>query len=82
MPFYLLPGHRQLHFAAMKQVIDMCLDQDRIGADGIYWDEMEMISPQRTYDRWDGHFRGAGRRAPDRASLVIRNCSRSRPRWR
>lgn len=56
MPFYYCyPAIGNSYFAAMKQVIDMCLDQDRIGADGIYWDEMEMISPQRTYDRWDGH---------------------------
>lgn len=56
MPFYYCyPAIGNSYFEAMKQVIDMCLDEDRIGADGIYWDELEMISPQRTYDRWDGH---------------------------
>jgi len=43
------------YFQAMKQLVDVCLDDDEIGADGIYWDEVEMISPKRTYDRWDGH---------------------------
>jgi len=39
---------------AMKRVIDMCLDKDKIGADGIYWDELDWISPRYTFDRWDG----------------------------
>lgn len=43
------------YFAALKQVIDMVLDRDRIGADGVYWDELDMISTRFTYDRWDGH---------------------------
>lgn len=56
MPFYYCyPAIGNSYFDAMKQVIDMCLDDDRIGADGIYWDELEMISPTRTFDRWDGH---------------------------
>jgi len=56
MPFYYCyPAIGNSYFDAMKQVIDMCLDDDRIGADGIYWDELEMISPRRTYDRWDQH---------------------------
>ncbi len=56
MPFYYCyPAIGNSYFDAMKQVIDMCLDDDRIGADGIYWDELEMISPRRSYDRWDGH---------------------------
>jgi hypothetical protein len=33
----------------------MCLDKDKIGADGIYWDEMDWISTRYTFDRWDGH---------------------------
>jgi hypothetical protein len=40
---------------AMKRVIDMCLDRDKIGADGIYWDELDWISTKYTFDRWDGH---------------------------
>jgi len=56
MPFYYCyPAIGNSYFDAMEQVIDMCLDDDRIGADGIYWDELEMISPKRTYDRWDQH---------------------------
>jgi hypothetical protein len=43
------------YVAAMKRVIDMCLDRDQIGADGIYWDELDWISTKYTYDRWDGH---------------------------
>jgi hypothetical protein len=43
------------YFAAMKRVIDMCLDKDKIGADGIYWDELDWISTKHTFDRWDGH---------------------------
>ena len=43
------------YFAAMKRVIDMCLDDDKIGADGIYWDELDWISTKYTFDRWDGH---------------------------
>ncbi len=53
--YYCYPAIGNSYFEAMKQVIDMCLDDDRIGADGIYWDELEMISPKRSYDRWDGH---------------------------
>ena len=33
----------------------MCLDRDKIGADGIYWDELDWISTKYTFDRWDGH---------------------------
>lgn len=43
------------YVAAMKRVIDMVLDRDKIGADGVYWDELEMMSTRFTYDRWDGH---------------------------
>lgn len=43
------------YFQAMKRVIDMCLDKDKIGADGIYWDELDWISTKYTFDRWDGH---------------------------
>ena len=43
------------YVAAMKRVIDMVLDKDKIGADGVYWDELEWISTPYTYDRWDGH---------------------------
>ena len=39
----------------MKRVIDMCLDRDKISTDGIYWDELDWISPKYTFDRWDGH---------------------------
>ena len=39
----------------MKRVIDMCLDRDKIVADGIYWDELDWISTKHTFDRWDGH---------------------------
>lgn len=51
--YYIAEGNSYLE--AMKRVVDMCLDADKIGADGIYWDEVEMISPKRTYDRWDGY---------------------------
>lgn len=55
MPFYYCyPAPGNSYFEAMKQLVDLCLDDDRIGADGIYWDEVEMISPRRSYDRWDG----------------------------
>jgi hypothetical protein len=40
---------------AMRRVIDMCLDRDKIGADGVYWDELDWISTKYTFDRWDGH---------------------------
>ena len=43
------------YVAAMKRVIDMCLDKDKIGADGIYWDELDCTSTRHTFDRWDGH---------------------------
>ncbi|MBU0606618.1 MAG: hypothetical protein KKI08_01975 [Armatimonadetes bacterium] len=43
------------YVAALKRVIDMCLDRNQIGADGIYWDELDWISTKYTYDRWDGH---------------------------
>lgn len=56
MPFYYCyMTLENSYFDAMKQLVDVCLDDDRIGADGIYWDEVEMISPRRTYDRWDGY---------------------------
>ncbi len=56
MPFYYCyPAIGNSYLSAMRQIVDMCLDEDRIGADGIYWDELEWISPKRTYDRWDGH---------------------------
>ncbi|MHB8995647.1 MAG: hypothetical protein ACYC63_10385 [Armatimonadota bacterium] len=43
------------YLPAMKRVVDMVLDKDKIGADGVYWDEMDMISSKYTYDRWDGY---------------------------
>ncbi|MEN6643924.1 MAG: hypothetical protein ABFE08_15925 [Armatimonadia bacterium] len=43
------------YVAAMKRVIDMVLDKDKIGADGVYWDELDWISTPYTYDRWDGY---------------------------
>jgi len=43
------------YLGAMKRIIDMCLDRDQIGADGVYWDELDWISTKYTYDRWDGH---------------------------
>jgi hypothetical protein len=43
------------YVAAMKRVIDLCLDSDKIGADGVYWDELDWTSPRYTFDRWDGH---------------------------
>lgn len=43
------------YMGAMKRVVDMVLDRDKIGADGVYWDEVDMISTRFTYDRWDGH---------------------------
>ncbi|NLY01973.1 MAG: hypothetical protein GXY83_38295 [Rhodopirellula sp.] len=43
------------YFEAIKRIIDMCLDKDKIGADGIYWDELDWISTKYTFDRWDGH---------------------------
>ncbi|MBD3293545.1 MAG: hypothetical protein GF393_11520 [Armatimonadia bacterium] len=56
MPFYYCyPALDNSYFDAMKRLVDLCLDDDEIGADGIYWDEVEMISPKRSYDRWDGY---------------------------
>jgi hypothetical protein len=56
MPFYYCyPSLDNSYFDAMKRLVDVCLDDDQIGADGIYWDEVEMISPRRSYDRWDGY---------------------------
>ena len=43
------------YLEAMKRVVDMCLDEDKIGADGIYWDEVEMMSAWQSFDGWDGH---------------------------
>ncbi|MGD9495351.1 MAG: hypothetical protein AB7Y46_03470 [Armatimonadota bacterium] len=51
--YYAYPAIGNSYLDAMKRVVDMIMDD--IGADGIYWDELEMISPTRTYDRWDGH---------------------------
>ena len=51
--FYMAPGNGYLE--AMKEVVDMCLDEDKIHAHGIYWDEMAWISSRYTYDKWDGH---------------------------
>ncbi|MBT4823519.1 MAG: hypothetical protein HON70_47895, partial [Lentisphaerae bacterium] len=54
IPFlYYYPAADNSYVAGMKEVIDMCLDPDRIGADGIYWDELDMMSQTRTFDRWD-----------------------------
>jgi hypothetical protein len=55
--FYYYPAldPENSYVAAMKRVIDMCLDRDKIGADGIYWDELDWISTKCTFDRWDGH---------------------------
>lgn len=56
IPFlYYYPAVGNSYLEAMKRVVDMCLDEDQIGADGIYWDEVEMISTARTFDTWDGH---------------------------
>ncbi|NUQ01621.1 MAG: hypothetical protein HUU35_17395 [Armatimonadetes bacterium] len=56
IPFlYYYPALDNRYFGAMKDVVDMCLDREAIGADGIYWDEVEMMSAGRSYDRWDGH---------------------------
>ena len=56
IPFwYYYPAPDNSYLEAMKRVADMCLDPEQIGADGIYWDEVEMISPKRTYDAWDGY---------------------------
>lgn len=56
IPFwYYYPAPGNTYLEAMKRVADMCLDPEQIGADGIYWDEVEMISPKRTYDAWDGY---------------------------
>lgn len=56
MPFYYCyMTLENSYFDAMRRLVDVCLDDDEIGADGIYWDEVEMISPRRTYDQWDGH---------------------------
>ncbi len=56
IPFlYYYPTLENSYWKAMKEVVDMCLDRDKIGADGIYWDEVDVVSVQRTYDRWDGH---------------------------
>ncbi len=52
--YYFYPAEDNSYLPAMKQVVDMCLDSDQIGADGIYWDEVEMMSSRRSYDRWDG----------------------------
>ena len=52
--YYYYPRPGNSYMEAMKRVVDMCLDEDQIGADGIYWDEVEMISVKRTYDTWDG----------------------------
>ena len=56
IPFlYYYPAVGNSYQEAMKQVVDMCLDADKIGADGIYWDEVEMMSAWQTFDTWDGH---------------------------
>lgn len=50
--YYAYPAVGNSYLPAMKRVLDMIMDD--IGAGGVYWDEVDMISPQRTYDRWDG----------------------------
>ncbi len=55
VPFrYFYPAVGNSYLDAMKQVIDMCLDEDKIGADGIYWDEVEMMSTWQSFEGWDG----------------------------
>lgn len=51
--FYMTPDNGYLD--GMKRVVDMCVDEDKLNADGCYWDEMAWISSRYTYDRWDGH---------------------------
>ena len=51
--FYMTSDNGYLE--AMKRVVDMCLDEDKLHAHGCYWDEMAMLSVERTYDRWDGY---------------------------
>ncbi|NLF15917.1 MAG: hypothetical protein GX595_01480 [Lentisphaerae bacterium] len=53
--YYYVPTLENSYFKALMEVVDMCLDPDQIGADGIYWDELDMASVSRTFDRWDGH---------------------------
>lgn len=51
--FYMTPENGYLE--AMKRVVDMCVDEDKLNAHGCYWDEMAMVSVPYTYDRWDGY---------------------------
>lgn len=54
IPFYyayMMPGNSYLE--AMKRVVDMIIDD--IGAGGVYWDEIDIISPARTWNRPDGY---------------------------
>lgn len=53
--FYYYPAVGNSYLEAMKRVVDMCLDEDKIGADGIYWDEVEMMSAWQSFDTWDDH---------------------------
>ncbi len=51
--FYMTPENS--YFEAMKEVVDMCLDENKIHAHGIYWDEMAWCSSRHAYDTWDGY---------------------------
>ncbi len=51
--FYMTPENS--YFEAMKEVVDMCLDENKIHAHGIYWDEMAWCSSRYTYKAWDGY---------------------------
>jgi hypothetical protein len=42
--YYFYPQPGKSHLEAMKRVIDMCLDGDKVNADGVYWDELEMTA--------------------------------------
>jgi len=53
--YYMYPRAGNGYLEALKRVVDMCLDDDKIGADGIYWDEVEMISVNQSFDQWDGY---------------------------
>jgi hypothetical protein len=53
--YYMYPRADNGYLDALKRVVDMCLDEDKIDADGIYWDEVEMISVNQSFDQWDGH---------------------------
>ena len=57
IPFlYYYPAVGNSYLEAMKRVVDMCLDDDKIGADGIYWDELSYsATPYHYGEPWDGY---------------------------